>query len=109
MLNYKKSFIFLLIIIIIAWFAGAILNSDKYRENNIENIVTEGECVPAGCSNQLCVEESIAGDIISTCEYKEVYSCYRKASCERQQSGECGWTETKELIECVGRFSNTLH
>jgi len=106
MLNYKKSFVFFLVIIIIAWFAGAILNSEKYEESNI---VTENECVPAGCSKQLCVEESIAGDIISTCEYKEVYSCYREASCEKQQSGKCGWTETKELIECVGGFSNTSH
>ncbi len=56
-------------------------------------------CVVGGCSSQLCGE---AGeDLISTCEWTAKYSCYQKATCERQPSGQCGWTETPELLQCI--------
>jgi len=57
-------------------------------------------CVPAGCSGQLCLEEEQAGNIMTTCEYKPEYACYRTAVCERQASGACGFTETDELRIC---------
>jgi len=56
-------------------------------------------CVIAGCSSQLCVEEGDPG--MSTCEYRSEYACYQGAVCERQASGQCGWTETPELIACL--------
>ncbi len=62
--------------------------------------LTKGECVIGGCSSQLCVDTSL-GDIMSTCEYREEYACYQSATCERQSNGQCGWTETKELNECL--------
>lgn len=55
-------------------------------------------CYVGGCSGQICSERS---DIVSTCEWRETYACYRKAVCERQSSGECGWTETEELNSCL--------
>lgn len=60
-----------------------------------------GGCAPAGCSNQLCVEDSQANDIITTCEFRPEYACYRAARCERQASGQCGWTQTPELSTCL--------
>lgn len=60
-------------------------------------------CVVGGCSSQLCVEEG--RDVVSTCEWSEKYSCYQKAKCERQSSGQCGWTETKELLMCIEQAS----
>lgn len=54
-------------------------------------------CKPTGCSGQICADE----DIVSTCEYKSEYACYKTATCTRQSSGECGWTETKELKACL--------
>jgi hypothetical protein len=60
-----------------------------------------GECVAAGCSQTICVEAGEASDIITTCEYRVEYACYRTATCERQASGQCGWTETEQLAQCL--------
>lgn len=57
-------------------------------------------CIIGGCSSQLCVDAS-RGDVVSTCEYREEYACYQTAKCERQASGQCGWTETQELKQCL--------
>lgn len=54
-------------------------------------------CIVTGCSGQLCADE----EVITTCEYKEAYACYKNARCEQQASGKCGWTETPELRACV--------
>jgi hypothetical protein len=58
-------------------------------------------CVRAGCSDQLCVEEGV--DIASTCEWRPVYECYQQAACERQPNGQCSFTPTHELVECLER------
>jgi hypothetical protein len=55
-------------------------------------------CYIGGCSNQLCTDSN---EMVSTCEWRESYACYRTATCERQQSGQCGWTETSELKSCL--------
>lgn len=57
-------------------------------------------CVIGGCSSQLCVDAS-QGDVVSTCEWTEAYACYKTATCEKQATGQCGWTETKELNQCL--------
>lgn len=54
-------------------------------------------CVVSGCSGQICGEK----EMMSTCEFKEVYACYKTARCERQTTGTCGWTETEELRSCL--------
>ncbi|MDP3954030.1 MAG: Gmad2 immunoglobulin-like domain-containing protein [bacterium] len=54
-------------------------------------------CIITGCSSQVCAEE----EVITTCEYREEYACYRTAKCERQTDGQCGWTETQELTSCL--------
>lgn len=59
-------------------------------------------CIKTGCSGQICSDK----DIVSTCEYREEYACYSKAVCERQQNGECGWTETLELTSCITKSRN---
>jgi len=58
------------------------------------------KCITAGCSKELCVEES-AGDQVSICIYKAEYACYKNATCERQQNGQCGWTQTEALQSCL--------
>lgn len=57
-------------------------------------------CVSGGCSGQICSDRASDG-LISTCEYKAEYACYKNASCERQADGRCGWTETGELLNCL--------
>jgi len=61
-----------------------------------------GGCVAAGCSGQLCVDQS-ESDIVTTCEYKDEYACYKTSSCERQEDGKCGWTPTEELVSCLSK------
>ena len=67
-------------------------------------IVDDGDMAPkcyvGGCSNQLCTDKA-DGAAYSTCEYRAEYACYKTAICERQVTGECGWTETKELNACL--------
>jgi len=70
------------------------------RDNSLENVgavAPTGGCFISGCSSQICSEDR---DVVTTCEYKEEYGCYKSAKCERQLSGQCGWTETPEFNSC---------
>ncbi|HLC99620.1 MAG TPA: hypothetical protein VJC11_01505 [Patescibacteria group bacterium] len=72
--------------------------------NTSQNINQNGsspDCEVAGCSSQLCVDSSIANDLVTTCEFLAEYSCYRTARCEKQYDGKCGWTQTTELQSCI--------
>ncbi len=78
------------------------------REGEVQKPTTPTTCVVGGCSAQLCVDKAEAGDMVTTCEYMEAYACYQSATCERQATGECGWTETPELMQCLMKAeSNT--
>ena len=57
------------------------------------------ECQVGGCSSQVCHEPG--EDVITTCEWRPEYACYRDATCERQPDGTCGWTPTEELNSCL--------
>ncbi|HKV34367.1 MAG TPA: DUF6748 domain-containing protein [Pyrinomonadaceae bacterium] len=56
-------------------------------------------CKKTGCSSQVCSDE----DVMTTCEWSPVYECYKKATCERQKNGQCGFTQTPELLRCMSR------
>lgn len=58
----------------------------------------EKTCYIGGCSGQICSEEQ---GVISTCEWRPEYACYRDAKCEVQADGNCGWTRTAELEACL--------
>lgn len=62
---------------------------------------TSGGCIITGCSSQVCSDEEVATE----CSYKPEYACYQDATCERQEDGECGWTVTDELSECLNTAS----
>lgn len=59
-----------------------------------------GECIVTGCSGQICANE----EVVTTCEFKEIYSCYETAVCEVQDNGECGWTMDEELKGCLQSY-----
>lgn len=63
--------------------------------------ISANGCAVAGCSQQLCVSAAEASTIVTTCEYRSEYACYREASCEPQADGKCGWTQTPELKQCL--------
>jgi hypothetical protein len=56
-------------------------------------------CMKTGCSGQICSDE----EVITTCEYRTEYECYKKATCERQANGSCGFTKTASLTSCLTR------
>lgn len=57
-----------------------------------------GICYVGGCSAQLCTDRP---DAVSTCEWTEAYACYKTAVCERQATGQCGWTQSASLTQCL--------
>ncbi len=58
-------------------------------------------CVIGGCSGQVCGEAAAEDGMVTTCEYRAEYACYKEAVCERQATGVCGWTETPTLRACL--------
>jgi hypothetical protein len=56
-------------------------------------------CMKTGCSSQVCSDQ----EVITTCEFRPEYECYKRAICERQRNGECGFTQTPELTACLRR------
>jgi hypothetical protein len=91
---------------------GIIIAGDRYayRENN-QNAkgrtvtaayrrLVDQTCYVGGCSGQICSDRP---DVVSTCEWREEYACYQNATCERQADGLCGWSQTPELLACLGQ------
>jgi eight-cysteine-cluster-containing protein len=64
------------------------------------NIVANG-CAVAGCSGTICTSVENAPNVVTTCEYRAEYACYQNASCEKQADGQCGWTQTAALQQCL--------
>lgn len=62
-----------------------------------ERSVTQNDCIVTGCSGQVCADE----EVMTACIFLPEYACYRSATCTRQASGECGWTETPALTACL--------
>jgi hypothetical protein len=60
---------------------------------------TANDCVKSGCSGTVCVEPG--KEVVTTCEFKAEYACYRDATCERQGDGSCGWTQSQTLTACL--------
>ncbi|MCC7522957.1 hypothetical protein IT407_04135 [Candidatus Uhrbacteria bacterium] len=76
----------------------SIVETDETIENNNG---TFGGCVPAGCSGTICAEATEAADIVTTCEYRDEYACYKLTTCERQLDGKCGWTPAAGFASCL--------
>jgi hypothetical protein len=55
-------------------------------------------CYVGGCSAQVCSDQP---DAITTCEWRPEYACYQTATCARQADGQCGWTQTEQLMACL--------
>jgi eight-cysteine-cluster-containing protein len=72
---------------------------------NKKQIVTEetgNKCIKTGCSGQLCINDKEPPQI-TTCEWKEIYSCYRLTECELQNNGECGFTPNSKFNDCLSK------
>eukprot|EP01017_Pseudomicrothorax_dubius_P039109 TRINITY_DN5956_c0_g1_i4.p1 TRINITY_DN5956_c0_g1~~TRINITY_DN5956_c0_g1_i4.p1 ORF type:complete len:141 (-),score=31.53 TRINITY_DN5956_c0_g1_i4:90-512(-) len=75
-----------------------------YEKNGCEELLRETEkasnCRRTGCSGQICASE----DIVSTCEWREEYACFRHAICGRfgkEESNECQFLYNPTYYECL--------
>jgi uncharacterized alpha/beta hydrolase family protein len=100
----KKTLFILFILIIVAVSAGAyfylIKNNNSIVQPNTDAGIEKSHikpCIITGCSGQVCSDE----EVVTTCEFLPEYGCYTEAVCERQASGDCGWTTTKEFESCA--------
>ncbi len=63
---------------------------------------TVAACITGGCSGEICTEEDSAeADMTSICVYRPEYACFKHSRCERQPNGQCGWTQTSALNQCI--------
>ncbi|MFH1145989.1 MAG: Gmad2 immunoglobulin-like domain-containing protein [bacterium] len=76
-------------------------HDDELRIPVVFSEETIKPCQAAGCGGQLCTDQT---DAITTCEYREEWACLRLTRCERQSSGQCGWTKIKEYISCLEKL-----
>jgi hypothetical protein len=57
------------------------------------------QCFIGGCSGEICSDRP---GVITTCEMRPEYACYKKyGKCELQSNNQCGWTMTEELKKCL--------
>jgi hypothetical protein len=59
---------------------------------------TDDSCYIGGCAAEVCSDRP---DVVSPCIWRDAYVCFRDATCARQPSGACGWTQTPELSACL--------
>jgi hypothetical protein len=55
-------------------------------------------CFVGGCGAEVC---SGRPDVVSICIYRDAFACFQTGTCERQADGQCGWTATRELVQCL--------
>lgn len=59
-------------------------------------------CFATGCSGHVCADSHV----VTTCEWRPEYGCYRLARCEIQPAGTCGWTHTDEMTQCLSELTD---
>ena len=62
------------------------------------------QCRAVGCHKDVCTDEE---EVTTECEGGIFISCFATATCERQESGECGFRMTQKLVTCLDKFNIT--
>jgi len=60
--------------------------------------MTAADCMTGGCSGQLCIAKTNADGGITTCEWREEYSCYKPEGCGCVEN-RCAWSA--ETLRCI--------
>lgn len=58
-------------------------------------------CRITGCFYEKCVDQGFVES--GECNFSNEFVCYRQnfARCEKQIGGQCGWSDTPELAQCI--------
>jgi len=67
---------------------------------------TDKKCKIGGCNGEIC-QNADDEDIMSICQYKDEFACYKNTDCTVQSDGNCGWTQSEELVNCLNEKSGT--
>lgn len=62
---------------------------------------SDAECMPAGCSGQICVPRNKAAEIITTCEYRPEYMCLRTSASCGCVNNKCQWNKAPDYESCI--------
>ncbi|MBI5398151.1 eight-cysteine-cluster domain-containing protein [Candidatus Woesearchaeota archaeon] len=62
---------------------------------------TDADCMTGGCSGTICQSKK-AEPVVTTCEYRPEYSCYKQISCGCS-AGQCAWKETQQFRACIAQ------
>ncbi len=90
-------------IILIVLISGCIQqDQDIEQKTKIKECNIDFDCIIGGCSGQVCSPKS-DGPIVTTCEWKEEYACYKLTTCSCI-NGKCQWKETEEFNRCLKKY-----
>ena len=64
---------------------------------------SDADCITGGCSGQICQSKN-SEPAITTCEWREEYSCYKPTGCACK-NGKCVWSD--ETTQCLSSFNKT--
>ena len=93
----KYVFLVLLLMVVVLFVYRTVVSN---KSINKSGIVGTG-CKLGGCNGELCLNKE-GEELSSICLYQDKYRCYKEATCEKQDNGECGWTQTSKLKTCLG-------
>ena len=88
---------------------GTIIAGDRYTLSHssqkgrtataaFHRLVEDAPCYRGGCSDEICSDQQ---GVVSTCIWKPEYACDQAAACERQSTGECGFTQDDAFNACI--------
>ncbi len=74
------------------------------KEPAVRECASDSDCMRGGCSGQICGSRERVENLITTCEWMEVYGCYRMTDCGCVD-GKCDWQENKEFNDCMEKYA----
>lgn len=74
--------------------------SNTCSDSDQFTVAASTSCKKTGCSSTMCIDSNMP-DIVTTCEFKPEYACYQQAECKVQDDGNCGFTQTAQLTQCL--------
>jgi hypothetical protein len=87
---------------------GTIIAGDRYAVTSsmkgrtataaFHRVPADAACYRGGCSDEVC---SAQQGVITSCIWKPEYACDEAATCERQATGECGFTHDDAFETCI--------
>lgn len=80
---------------------GTIITKPQPVTPVVDPVTGQPKCVVMGCNNEACTSSD--KPVITACVVLPEHVCYKTAVCERQASGNCGWTQSAELQACLAQ------